>query len=83
MKTELKTESTAKEVPMLFVVWIDTNCGHPGLGEDWEMNSAHLCPAKPLSDALDEASAVRAKGWPTKVMPEGMTPRADGRMEGP
>lgn len=58
---------------MLFVVWIDTTCGY-GTDRDWVMNSAHLCPAKPLQDALDEAAECRRGGFPTKVLPEGMTP---------
>lgn len=69
--------------PMLFVVWIDSNCGIKEIGADWEMNSAHLCPAKPLHDALDEAAECQTGGYPTVIMPEGQTPRADGLFSNP
>ena len=72
-----------KSRPLLFVVWIDTNLGDDAHGTDWEMNTAHLCPAKPLQDALDEAAECQAHGYPTKIMPEGLTPRPDGLFSNP
>ena len=69
--------------PLLFVVWIDTNLGIDEDGTDWEMNSAHMCPAKPLQDALDEAAECQAHGFPTTIMPEGMSPRPDGLFSNP
>lgn len=77
------TTTDQPERPMLFVVWIDCNCGIEDLGTDWEMNSAHLCPAKPLQDALDESAVCQANGYPTKIMPEGTTPRPDGLFSNP
>lgn len=77
------TTTDQPERPLLFVVWIDSNCGIKDLGDDWEMNSTHLCPAKPLQDALDEASECQAGGFPTKIMPEGLTPREDGLFSNP
>jgi len=80
-----KSPETTKqpERPMLFVVWIDTNLGDTEQGADWEMNSAHMCPAKPLQDALDEAAECQAAGYPTKIMPEGLTPRSDSLFSNP
>lgn len=77
------TTTDQPERPMLFVVWIDCNCGTEELGTDWEMNSTHLCPAKPLQDALDESVECQAAGFPTKIMPEGLTPRDDGFFSNP
>jgi hypothetical protein len=77
------TTTKRPERPLLFVVWIDSNCGIEELGTDWEMNSAHLCPAKPPQDALDEAAECQAAGFPTKIMPEGQTPRDDGFFSNP
>ena len=68
---------------MLFLVWIDTNCGYDVAGPDWEMNSSHLCPAKPIQDALIESAQCQAAGFPTRIMPEGMTPRTDGLFSNP
>lgn len=72
-------KSLTPEKPLLFVVWIDTNCGNADFGTDWEMNS----PAKPLQHALDEAAEVRTHGFPAIIMPEGMTPRPDGLFSNP
>lgn len=77
------TTSKQPERPLLFVVWIDTTCGLDASGPEWEMNSAHLCPAKPIQDALDEAAECQASGFPTKIMPEGQTPRGDGLFSDP
>lgn len=69
--------------PLLFVVWIDVSLGLDERGTDWEMNSAHLCPARPLQDALDEAAECQGHGLPTKIMLEGLTPRPDGLFSNP
>lgn len=74
---------SSPEMPMLFVVWIDTNLGYEEFGSDWEMNSAHLCPAKPILEAIDEAAECRARGFPTKILREGITPRPDGMFTNP
>lgn len=83
MKTSTESESQAPKRLMLFVVWIDTNLGDADAGTDWEMNSAHICPAKPLQDALDEAAYLRSHGYPTAIMPEGVSPRPDGLFSNP
>ena len=74
---EVQDEQTDGPLSM-FVVWIDTNMGviQP---PDWEMNSE----PQPLAPALDEAADLRQRDWPVKVLPEGMTPRADGLHESP
>lgn len=74
---EVQDEQTDDQ-PSMFVVWIDCNVGviEP---PDWEMNSG----PQPLAPALDEAADVRQKGWPAKVLPEGVTPRPDGLFENP
>lgn len=81
--TPSPSTTTRSERPMLFVVWIDCNCGYGDEGPDWEMNSAHLCPAKPIQDALIESAQCQAAGFPTRIMPEGMTPRTDGLFSNP
>ena len=77
MQTELVIDDVDLETPMLFLVWVDTNPGDPA-NPDWELNSAHLCPGKSLQDALDEAAEIHKSDLETKIMPVGMTPRADG-----
>lgn len=59
----------------LFQVWVDRNCGFSE--QDWSWNSA----PKKLGAALDEAADCRARGFPTKILPEGMNPRPDGRWD--
>lgn len=73
-------ESTIFRVPG-WVVWIDTNMG-VGVdvdSADWEMNS----PPQPLGPALREADETRRRGFPTKILQEGDTPRADGMFGNP
>lgn len=61
----------------LYVVWIDTDMGYyPG---DWEMNST----PKPLQEAIAEEYLCQFFGFPTKVLQEGSTPRADGLFSNP
>lgn len=63
--------------PVLFQVWIDTNCGFAE--PDWYWNSE----PKLLQHALVEAAECRARRFPTKILPEGMNPRPDGRWDNP
>ena len=63
--------------PSLFQVWIDLGCG---IDEpDWWWNT----PPKPLADALEEAARCRADDWITRILPEGVNPRPDGRWDNP
>lgn len=73
------TTTDESEKLMLFVVWADTWCSSVWVESSWEMNSNPQL----LSAALDEAVECRAMGYPTKVLPEGMTPRSDGLFSDP
>ena len=80
---DLRTTAPAsqQEVPLpMFVVWIDTNCGHGD--PDWEIDNPPGCELEPLQVALAHAAALREKDWITKVVPAGETPRPDGLMSG-
>jgi len=50
--------------PLLFVVWIDSNCGYSA--PLWWRNSV----PKILSEALDEAANCRLRGFPTQILTE-------------
>lgn len=68
--------------PLLFVVWIDCNCGmnaHP----DWEINNPPGKELEPLPQALANATECRAKGYPSVLMLPGQTPRSDGYFSNP
>lgn len=73
-------DQSEAEVPTdgLFVVWIDVTCGyaHPGLpSPEWEPNSE----PQSLKGALLEAQEARAAQFPAVIVPEGLTPREDGK----
>ena len=78
------TAAAAPSTPLLFVVWIETNCGY-GPEPDWEMDWGAV-PGRelePLPIALDHAAECRAAGYPTLIMLPGHTPRADGLFTNP
>lgn len=54
--------------PLLWQVWIDSNLGiiSPPC---WEENS----DPQPLATALDEAADCRQRGYPTRILPCGLT----------
>ena len=70
--------------PLLFVVWIDTNCGN-GIETDWEINGGTGCPghAEPMQQALTHAAWARSRGFPAVLMQPGQTPRPDGLFSNP
>lgn len=71
-------KDTLSERPLLFAVWVDVNCGlYPYT--DWEMNTH----PKELHAALDESFECQQRGFPTKIMLEGKTPRPDGLFTNP
>jgi hypothetical protein len=72
-------ENIEERIPVdrLFQVWFDVNCGFGS--PDWWWNS----PPQSLPGALTEAADSRLRGYPTKVMPEGVNPRPDGRWDNP
>lgn len=78
------TAAAAPITPLLFVVWIETNCGY-GPEPDWEMDWALGSGRglEPLPIALDHAAVCRAEGYPTLIMLPGQTPRADGLFSNP
>lgn len=81
--TPLKRQ--APELPHLFVVWIDCNCGTnwPDGEPDWEIDNPPGKEQEPLRQALAHAAYVRAKGLPAVLMLPGQTPRSDGLMSNP
>lgn len=66
---EKRALSPTRDRPLMFQVWIDTNCGLY-VPPDWEWNS----PPKPLAWALDEACECRRRGFPAVILPEGQQP---------
>lgn len=70
------TESQAPDSPLLFVVWIDCNCGYAK--PDWEMDYPPGREQEPLPQALMHAAQARQKGFPAVLMLPGRTPRSDG-----
>ena len=65
------------EEPMLWVVWIDDNCGY-GQTPNWEIDNPGPYPEEPLQQALKHAYQARLRGFPTLLLPPRQTPRPDG-----
>lgn len=77
-----ETRQDKPQEPLLFVVWIDTNCGHE-IEPDWEIDGPMGREIEPLPQALKHSALCQAAGYPTLLMLPGQTPRADGLMSNP
>lgn len=67
-KVQVEDEVDTSE-PSLFVVWIDSNCGHTK-DPDWMMNSE----PKALPLALAESAKCKADGYPALLLEYGQFP---------
>lgn len=72
-------EDLARDPHPLYIIWIDITCGQDQYAE-WWWNE--LTP-RPLADCTIKAAQLRAKGWPTQVLPRNQNPRPDGRWDNP
>ncbi|ODM71704.1 hypothetical protein [Bradyrhizobium elkanii] len=69
-----RAPNASLEPALLYVVWIETNLGEEP-DTDWWWNSE----PQPLGDALYESAECKRAGFPSVVLPEGTSPRPDGR----